>query len=80
VRRLREEVHDEAEYYEEYRDDVDWQPQIAQISATRQQRLAAKTFEDDAADRCSVRAQMPSGAERRNDVEHDLVAQVDERE
>jgi hypothetical protein len=80
VRRLREEVHDEAQNHEEYGHDVDRQAPFAQAPAAWQQWLTTETLENDAADRNNVGAEKCTSAERGDDVKRDCAAQVDERE
>lgn len=80
MRRLREEVHDEAQGHEEDRDDINWQSPLTQAPAAWKQWLTTETLEDDAADRDNVRAEERTGAERGDDVQRDFAAQIDERE
>lgn len=80
MRRLREEVHDEAQSHEEDRDNINWQSPPTQAPAAWKQCFATETLEDDTADRDNVRAEERTGAERGDDVQRDFAAQVDERE
>ena len=80
MRRLREEVHDEAQGHEEDRDDINWQSPLTQAPAAWKQWLTTETLEDNAADRNNVRAEERSSAERSDNVESDCTAQVDQRE
>lgn len=79
LRRLGEEVHHEAQDQEAHADDVDWQSPDAKAPRAWKQRLPDKTLPYDAADRDDVGTGKRTSAERCDDVESDLTAQIDQR-
>ena len=74
-----EEVHHEAQDQEAHADDVDWQSPDAKAPRAWKQRLPDKTLPYDAADRNDVGTGKRTSAERCDDVESDLTAQIDQR-
>ena len=80
MRRLREEIHDEAQNHEENRDNVDWQSPLTQAPAAWKQWLATETLENDTTDRDDVRAEEGARPERGDDVQRYCATQINERE